>query len=76
MVGSSPPGVATFFRKKLVKMAVAFDGRGHKWASVTTISKNVTTFCSLAVLRGGFVKFHNLFHGLTGLTPLVHFWTE
>ena len=27
--------------------------------------------CSLAVLRGGFVKLDNLVHSLTGLTPLV-----
>ena len=31
-------------------------------------------FCSLAVLRGDFVKLYNLVHGLTGLTPLVHFF--
>ena len=35
-------------------------------------NKNVTTFCSLAVLRGGFVELYNLVHSLTSLTPLVH----
>ena len=30
--------------------------------------------CSLAVLRGGFVKSYNLVHSLTGLTSLVHFF--
>ena len=33
----------------------------------------VTTFCSLAVLRCGFVKLYNLVHCCTGLTLLVHF---
>ena len=48
-------------------------GWGLKYAGATTFNKNVTTFCSLAVLRGGFVELYNLVHGLTGLTPLVHF---
>jgi len=33
---------------------------------------DVSTFCFLAVLRGGFVKLYNLVHSLTGLTSLVH----
>ena len=33
---------------------------------------DVNTFCSLAVLTGGFVKLYNLVHSLTSLTPLVH----
>ena len=46
-------------------------GWGLKYASVTTFNEIVTTFCSLAVLRGDFVVLHNLVHSLTGLTPLV-----
>ena len=34
---------------------------------------DVNYFRSLAVFRGDFVKLYNLVHGLTGLTPLVHF---
>ena len=45
-----------------------------KYASVTTFNKNVTTFCSLAVLASGFVKLYNLVHSRTGLIPLVHFF--
>ena len=45
---------------------------GLKYANVSTFIQNVSKFCSLAVLRGGFVKLHNLVHGLAGLTPLVH----
>ena len=33
---------------------------------------DVNTFCSLAVLTGGFVKLYNLVRSLTSLTPLVH----
>ena len=47
---------------------------GPKYASVTTFNKDVTTFCSLAVLASGFVKLYNLVHSWTGLTPLVHFF--
>ena len=42
-----------------------------KYASVTTFNENVTTFCSLAVLRGGFVELYNPVHSFTGLTSLV-----
>ena len=45
---------------------------GLKYADVSTFIQNVSTFCSLAVLRGSFVKLYNLIHSLTGLTPLVH----
>ena len=47
-------------------------GWGLKYANVSTFIQNVSTFCSLAVLRGSFVKLYNLIHSLTGLTPLVH----
>ena len=73
MVGSSPPGVATLFRRKLVKISPLCRWQRAKYASVTNFLKNVTNFCSLAVLRGGFVKLYNLVHGLTSLMPLVHF---
>ena len=43
-------------------------------SNVTYFLHNVTYFRSLAVLRGGFVELYNLVHGLTGLTPLVHFF--
>ena len=45
---------------------------GLKYANVTYFLTHVTYFCSLAVLRGGFVKLYNLVHSLTGLTSLVH----
>ena len=47
-------------------------GWSLKYADANTFSHNVNTFCSLAVLRGGFVKLYNLVHSLTSLTPLVH----
>ena len=47
---------------------------GLKDADVNYFFTHVNYFCSLAVLRGGFVKLYNLVHGLTGLTPLVHFF--
>ena len=47
-------------------------GLGLKNADVNTFSHNVNTFCSLAVLTGGFVKLYNLVHSLTSVTPLVH----
>ena len=49
-------------------------GWGLKFAGVTNFNENVTTFCSLAVLRGGFVELYNLVHGFRGLTSLVHFF--
>ena len=73
MVGSSPPGVATLFRRKLVNISPLCRWQGAKFANVSTFSKNVSTFCSLAVLTGGFVKLYNVVHGLTSLMPLVHF---
>ena len=73
MVGSSPPGVATPFPRKLLKFDPFCRWQGAKFASVTNFLKNVTNFCSLAVLRGSFVELYNLVHSLTGLTPLVHF---
>ena len=74
MVGSSPPGVATFFRKKLLNFGPFCRWQGAKIADVNTFSHDVNTSCSLAVLRGDFVELYNLVHGLTGLTPLVHFF--
>ena len=74
MVGSSPPGVAIVFPRKLVKFDPNCRWQGAKFASVTNFLKNVTNFCSLAVLRGSFVELYNLVHSLTGLTPLVHFF--
>ena len=65
MVGSSPPGVAMVFRRKLCVLAFAVDGRGPKNAGVTYFSHNVTYFRSLAVLRGGFVKLYSLVYSLT-----------
>jgi len=47
-------------------------GLGLKNADANTFSHNVNTFCSLAVLTGGYVKLYNLVHSLMGLTPLVH----
>ena len=73
MVGSSPPGVAIISPRKLLNFDPNCRWQGAKFASVTNFLKNVTNFCSLAVLRGSFVELYNLVHSLTGLTPLVHF---
>ena len=73
MVGSSPPGVAILFPRKLLNFDPYCRWQGTKFSNVTYFSHNVTYFHSLAVLRGCFVKLYNLVLGLTGLTPLVHF---
>ena len=47
-------------------------GLGLKNADVNYFYTHVNYFCSLAVLRGGFVKLYDLVHSLEGLTLLVH----
>jgi len=65
--------VATLYPRKLLIFDPCRRWQGAKIADVNTFSHDVNTSCSLAVLRGGFVELYNLVHGLTGLTPLVHF---
>ena len=48
-------------------------GGGLKNADVNYFFTHVNYFCSLAVLRGGFVELYDLVHSLTSLMPLVHF---
>ena len=73
MVGSSPPGVAIVFPRKLLIFGPHCRWQGAKIAGVNYFFQHVNYFRSLAVLRGDFVKLYNLVHGLTGLSPLVHF---